>query len=37
MRQHGVTNATLYINNPVICERCMNLLPRMLRMAADSR
>jgi hypothetical protein len=30
MRQHGVTEATLRINNPVICDSCMANLPRML-------
>jgi SCP1.201-like deaminase len=30
MRQNGLTDATVYINNPVICDSCMNNLPRML-------
>jgi hypothetical protein len=30
MQQNGVSNATVYINNPVICDSCMNYLPRML-------
>jgi hypothetical protein len=30
MRQQGLTDATVYINNPVICDSCMNNLPRML-------
>ncbi len=30
MSQNGVTDATLYINNPVICSSCSRLLPRML-------
>jgi hypothetical protein len=30
MRQWGLSEATVYINNPVICENCMNNLPRML-------
>jgi RHS repeat-associated protein len=30
MRQQGVSEATLYINNPTICPSCTNLLPRML-------
>jgi hypothetical protein len=30
MQQQGITNATLYINNPDICDSCAALLPRML-------
>ena len=30
MREKGMTNAKLYINNPEICSRCSQLLPRML-------
>jgi RHS repeat-associated protein len=30
MRQQGLSQATVYINNPVICDSCMNLLPRMV-------
>jgi RHS repeat-associated protein len=30
MRQSGISEATLYINNPTICVSCTNLLPRML-------
>jgi hypothetical protein len=30
MRQHGLTEATVYINNPAICPSCTKLLERML-------
>jgi SCP1.201-like deaminase len=30
MWQQGITEGTLYINNPEICVSCTNLLPRML-------
>jgi HK97 family phage portal protein len=30
MRQLGLTEARVYLNNPVICESCLKLLPRML-------
>ena len=30
MRQEGITEGTLYINNPNICRWCMKLLPTML-------
>jgi hypothetical protein len=30
MRQNGIMEATLYINNPKICGSCMRLLSRML-------
>jgi hypothetical protein len=30
MRIHYIREATLYINNPVICAGCMRFLPRML-------
>ena len=30
MRQQGITDATLNINNPAICVSCTRLLPRML-------
>jgi hypothetical protein len=30
MRQQGLTEATVYINNPTICPNCSRLLPRML-------
>ncbi len=30
MRQQGLTEATVYINNPQICTSCSKLLPRML-------
>ena len=30
MRQLGVTEARVYVNNPRICTPCTNLLPRML-------
>lgn len=30
MRQHGISEATLYINNPDICSACTKLLSRML-------
>lgn len=30
MRQGGITEATLYINNPAICDSCTKLLERML-------
>jgi len=30
MRQSGLTEATVYINNPAICDSCVRLLPRML-------
>jgi RHS repeat-associated protein len=30
MQQQGVTEGTLYLNNPVICSSCTRLLPRML-------
>lgn len=30
MRQGSISEATVYINNPVICSSCSNLLPRML-------
>ena len=30
MRQQGLKDGTLYINNPNICESCMRLLPAML-------
>ncbi len=30
MRQDGISEATVYINNPDICVRCTQLLPRML-------
>lgn len=30
MRQQSLTEGTLEINNPEMCERCMRLLPRML-------
>jgi hypothetical protein len=30
MQQQGITNGTLYINNPEICVSCTKLLQRML-------
>jgi hypothetical protein len=30
MRQTGLREATVYINNPAICTSCQKLLPRML-------
>jgi RHS repeat-associated protein len=30
MRQQGLQEGTLFLNNPVICAPCANLLPRML-------
>jgi hypothetical protein len=30
MHQTGVTEGTLFINNPVICKSCTQMLPRML-------
>jgi len=30
MRQQGLTEATVYMNNPEICPSCSRLLPRML-------
>jgi hypothetical protein len=30
MREEGITEGTLYINNPNICRWCMKLLPTML-------
>lgn len=30
MQQEAITNGTLYINNPTVCESCTRLLPRML-------
>jgi RHS repeat-associated protein len=37
MRQRGISNATLYINNPEICPNCMKLLPRMLPPGGELR
>jgi hypothetical protein len=34
MRQQGISDATLSINNPEICERCTRLLDRMLPIGA---
>lgn len=30
MRQRGITEGTLEINNPNICDSCTELLPKML-------
>lgn len=30
MNQHGITEATVYINNPSICANCTSNFPRML-------
>ena len=30
MSEQGITEATLYINNPKICDSCTRLLPSML-------
>jgi hypothetical protein len=30
MQQQGISSASLYINNPQICDSCTRLLPRML-------
>jgi hypothetical protein len=30
MREEGLTEGTLYMNNPKICDNCMRLLPTML-------
>jgi nucleic acid/nucleotide deaminase of polymorphic system toxin len=30
MKQNRIKNGIVYINNPVICDNCMNMLPRML-------
>jgi SCP1.201-like deaminase len=30
MRHYGIKDATLYINNPEICDSCRRLLPKML-------
>jgi hypothetical protein len=30
MQQQGITQGTLYINNPAVCTSCSALLPRML-------
>ena len=37
MRQWGIMNATLEINNPIICENCRTLLPKMLPPGATLR
>jgi hypothetical protein len=37
MRQEGLREGTLYINNPEICVNCMELLPRMLPPGAKLR
>jgi hypothetical protein len=37
MWQLGITDGTLSINNPEICESCMSLLPRMLPPGANLR
>jgi hypothetical protein len=37
MRQQGINDATLLINNPKICDRCTSLLPRMLPAGAILR
>jgi hypothetical protein len=37
MWQRGITDATLSINNPEICDSCMSLLPRMLPPGATLR
>jgi hypothetical protein len=37
MRQKGITNGTLYINNPEICVSCMRLLPKLLPPGARLR
>jgi hypothetical protein len=30
MREQGITEGRLYINNPEICDNCTRLLPKML-------
>jgi RHS repeat-associated protein len=35
MRQQGLMDGTVYINNPEICSSCGNLLPRMLPPGAE--
>lgn len=35
MRQQGISEASLYINNPEICERCTRLLERLLPSERD--
>jgi hypothetical protein len=37
MRQQGMTEGTLYINNPEICVSCTKLLPKMLPPGATLR
>ena len=37
MWQRGIDDATLFINNPEICDRCTSLLPRMLPPGATLR
>jgi hypothetical protein len=37
MWQRGIDDATLFINNPEICDSCMSLLPRMLPPGATLR
>jgi hypothetical protein len=37
MREQGITEGTLYINNPEICVSCMKLLPEMLPPGAKLR
>jgi hypothetical protein len=37
MRQQGITEGTLYINNPEICASCTKLLPEMLPPGANLR
>jgi nucleic acid/nucleotide deaminase of polymorphic system toxin len=37
MRQQGITDGTLYINNPEICVSCTKLLPKMLPPGATLR
>jgi hypothetical protein len=37
MWKQGINDATLYINNPEICDSCMSLLPRMLPPGATLR
>jgi hypothetical protein len=37
MRQQGMTEGTLYINNPEICVSCRKLLPKMLPPGATLR
>jgi SCP1.201-like deaminase len=37
MRQQGITDGTLYINNPKICDNCTELLPTMLPQGSKLR